>query len=154
MNRKKHERYERSKRSSATMFLTDNRLPILSTLSGRQFGYRKSMVSQIDMSSANARRPRVESCLRRQRKKHFFGSAFFSFIRLTASFIASQLYCCASHSVIRFASLVANKISLCCKAEYIDIYIKSSPVSYVFLKFEFYYCKQMQMNDKILLCSN
>ena len=36
---------------------------------------------------------------------------FFSFIRLTASYIASQFYC-ASHSVIRFASLVANKISL------------------------------------------
>ena len=36
---------------------------------------------------------------------------FFSFIRLAASFIASQCYC-AAHSVIRFASLLANKISL------------------------------------------
>ena len=31
MNRKKHERYERSKRSSATMFLTDNRFFLLSS---------------------------------------------------------------------------------------------------------------------------
>ena len=34
-----------------------------------------------------------------------------SFIRHTASFIASQFYC-ALHSVIRFASSVANKITL------------------------------------------
>ncbi len=34
-----------------------------------------------------------------------------SFIRHTASFIASQFYC-ASHSVIRFASFKANKITL------------------------------------------
>ena len=34
-----------------------------------------------------------------------------SFIRLTASFIASQFYC-ALHSVIRFASSEANKITL------------------------------------------
>ena len=34
-----------------------------------------------------------------------------SFIRPRASFIASQFYC-ALHSVIRFASFVANKITL------------------------------------------
>ena len=35
----------------------------------------------------------------------------FSFIRHTASYIASQFYC-ASHSVICFASSLANKIPL------------------------------------------
>ena len=38
-----------------------------------------------------------------------FLKEFFSYIRLAASYIASQFYC-ALHSVIRFASLLANII--------------------------------------------
>ena len=55
---------------------------------------------------------RVKSRLSHQENDRFQQKlVVFSFIRLMASFIASQFYC-ALHSVIRFASLLANKITL------------------------------------------